>query len=42
MRQQIVDDIGPLALGDELARIIFRQALVYYFQDFIEPPQRNI
>jgi hypothetical protein len=42
VRQKIVDDVGPLALGSELAHIIFRQALLDHIQDFIEPPQRNI
>jgi hypothetical protein len=33
-----VDDVGPLVLGDELARHVFRQAILYPVEDLIEPP----
>jgi hypothetical protein len=38
MREQVVDDVGPLALGDELARVIFRQAILDSVDDLAEPP----
>jgi hypothetical protein len=38
VRQKVVDDVGPLALGDELTRIIFRQELADVVEDFLKLP----
>lgn len=31
-----MDNVGPFALGDELTRIILRQAIANYFYDFFK------
>ncbi len=36
MGEQIVDDVGFLGLGDELARGVHREAAVDNFKNFIE------
>jgi len=37
VRQKVVDDVGPLALGNELARVIFRQELIDPVEDLAKP-----